>query len=198
MLTQEQNENLTRVGPGTPMGELMRRYWHPVAASVELKERPVKEIRILGEDLVLFKDRSGRDVLSEGWGAGYAHLEAFHAAHGHMRVPQSFKGPDGYRLGLWVSRQRQLAHRLGPERRKQLDALGFVWNGFNEAREAGYAHLEAFHAEHGHTRVPQNFKSSDGYRLGSWVSHQRRRADLLNPELRARLDALGFVWKVRS
>ena len=59
MLTQEQNASLTRVGAGTPMGELMRRYWHPVAASVELKERAVKEVRILGEDLVLFKDRSG-------------------------------------------------------------------------------------------------------------------------------------------
>ena len=46
MLTQEQNADLTRVGPGTPMGELMRRYWHPVAASVEFRERPVKGIRI--------------------------------------------------------------------------------------------------------------------------------------------------------
>ena len=32
MLTQEQNERLTKVGPGTPMGELMRRYWQPIAA----------------------------------------------------------------------------------------------------------------------------------------------------------------------
>ena len=38
MLTQEQNDRLTRVGPGTPMGELMRRYWHPIAGSAELNE----------------------------------------------------------------------------------------------------------------------------------------------------------------
>ena len=37
MLTKEQNERLTQVGPGTPMGELMRRYWHPIAASAEVK-----------------------------------------------------------------------------------------------------------------------------------------------------------------
>ena len=59
MLSVQENESLTRVGPGTPMGALMRRYWHPVAASAELDERPTKEVRILGEDLVLYKDRSG-------------------------------------------------------------------------------------------------------------------------------------------
>ena len=59
MLTEEQNERLTHVGPGTPMGELMRRYWHPVAVNVDLAERPTKRVRILGEDLVLYRDTSG-------------------------------------------------------------------------------------------------------------------------------------------
>ena len=60
MLTAEQNERLTRVGPGTPMGELMRRYWHPIAASVELSDdAPTKEVRLLGEDLVLFRSAAG-------------------------------------------------------------------------------------------------------------------------------------------
>ena len=59
MLTQEQNERITQVGPGTPMGELMRRYWQPIAAYAELSANPTKAIRLLGEDLVLFKDRSG-------------------------------------------------------------------------------------------------------------------------------------------
>jgi 5,5'-dehydrodivanillate O-demethylase len=61
MLTAEENERLTQVGPGTPMGELMRRYWHPIAASVELNEdHPTKEIRLLGEDLVLFRSAAGK------------------------------------------------------------------------------------------------------------------------------------------
>lgn len=59
MLSKEENEMLTRVGPGTPCGELMRRYWHPVAATVQLVENSVRKVRILGEDLVLFRDRSG-------------------------------------------------------------------------------------------------------------------------------------------
>jgi 5,5'-dehydrodivanillate O-demethylase len=60
MLTTEENEQLTRVGPGTPMGDLMRRYWQPLAAVSQLKDRWTKRVRLLGEDLVLYKDRQGR------------------------------------------------------------------------------------------------------------------------------------------
>ena len=59
MLSSQANERLVRVGPGTPMGALMRRYWHPVATSYEMTQDPVKSVRILGETLTLFKDRSG-------------------------------------------------------------------------------------------------------------------------------------------
>jgi 5,5'-dehydrodivanillate O-demethylase oxygenase subunit len=60
MLTEKENERLTRVGPGTPMGELLRRYWQPIAAAVELEDSPVKHIKILGESLVLFRGRKGQ------------------------------------------------------------------------------------------------------------------------------------------
>jgi 5,5'-dehydrodivanillate O-demethylase len=60
MLTAEENDLLTRVGPGTPCGELLRRYWQPIARIGDVTEAaPTKHIRVLGEDLVLFRDRSG-------------------------------------------------------------------------------------------------------------------------------------------
>jgi 5,5'-dehydrodivanillate O-demethylase oxygenase subunit len=59
MLTAEENETFTRVGPGTPMGRLMRWYWHPIAASSQLDENPVMPVTLLGESLVLYRDRSG-------------------------------------------------------------------------------------------------------------------------------------------
>ena len=65
MLSVEENQRLTQVGPGSPMGEMMRRYWHPIAASAELDENPTKEVRLLGEDLVLYRDRSGNYGLIE-------------------------------------------------------------------------------------------------------------------------------------
>lgn len=58
-LSFEENEMITRVGKGTPGGEMLRRYWHPIGFTKELKNRPVRR-RLLGEDLVLFRDDKGR------------------------------------------------------------------------------------------------------------------------------------------
>ena len=55
----EPDPELTRVGPGTPCGELMRRYWQPVCLSADLADLP-KKVRILGEDLIAFRDGQGR------------------------------------------------------------------------------------------------------------------------------------------
>lgn len=57
--TQQQNDRLTQVGPGTPMGNLLRRYWHPVGVAVELEAEPVRKVRYFGEDLTLYKDATG-------------------------------------------------------------------------------------------------------------------------------------------
>ena len=60
MLTREQNERLTRVGPGTPMGELLRRYWHPVATSAQLRDEPVLAVKLLDENLALYRTEQGK------------------------------------------------------------------------------------------------------------------------------------------
>ena len=53
---------LTEVGRGTPMGELLRRYWHPVGLAADAGSRP-RQVRILGEDLILFRDGAGNPGL---------------------------------------------------------------------------------------------------------------------------------------
>ncbi len=66
MLSTEQNDLITRTGPGTPAGALMRRYWQPAALVDELAgNRPVKPVRLLGENLVMFRDGEGRYGLIE-------------------------------------------------------------------------------------------------------------------------------------
>jgi len=69
MLSNEDNIRLTRVSRGTPMGELMRRYWQPVALSREMPEpdgAPVR-VRLLGEDLIAFRDTSGQVGLVDAY-----------------------------------------------------------------------------------------------------------------------------------
>ena len=60
MESEEQNRLLTQVGRATPMGELMRRYWQPICAASEIDDRWTRKVRLLGDDLVLFRDRQGR------------------------------------------------------------------------------------------------------------------------------------------
>lgn len=60
MLSDKQNRALTEVAAGTGMGELLRRYWMPIAAVAELDDQPTRPVRLLAEDLVLYKDRRGR------------------------------------------------------------------------------------------------------------------------------------------
>jgi len=87
MLSQEENELLARVGPGTPAGRLLRRYWHVVAAASDLTdEKPKKRVRVLGEDLVLFRDLSGT----------YG-LVAEHCAHRGASLYYGFVEDDGLR-----------------------------------------------------------------------------------------------------
>lgn len=79
-MTLHENEMFTRVGPKTPAGEMLRRYWQPVGFVKELKNRP-KRRRLLGEDLVLFRDDQGRLGLlglrcpHRGTSLEYGHLE---------------------------------------------------------------------------------------------------------------------------
>lgn len=65
MLTAEKNRLLTEVEAGTPMGDLLRRYWHPIAGITEFETKTVKPIRLFGENLVLFKTLSGAFGLIE-------------------------------------------------------------------------------------------------------------------------------------
>ncbi len=89
MLSAEQNELITRVGPGTAAGGLLRRYWQPAALVDELAgNRPVKPIRLLGEDLVLYRDDRGgyglidRSCPHRGTDLAYGRLE-----NGGLRCP---------------------------------------------------------------------------------------------------------------
>ena len=61
MLSVEENEFLTRVGPGTPMGELLRQYWQPFLRSIDLPDRDGRPLRVklLGERLIAFRDTNG-------------------------------------------------------------------------------------------------------------------------------------------
>jgi len=67
MVSQADNDLLTRIGPGTPMGQVMRRYWMPALLTAELPDTdcPPVRVRLLGESLVAFRDTSGQIGLED-------------------------------------------------------------------------------------------------------------------------------------
>ena len=64
MLSQEENTLFTSVGPGTPMGEVLRRYWHPVGCSEHVTTKP-QRLKLMGEELVLYRGASGQPALMQ-------------------------------------------------------------------------------------------------------------------------------------
>ncbi len=83
MLTREENDLLTKIGPGTPAGNLLRHYWYPVAPVPELSaEHPTRFVRLLGEDLVLFRSPIPSPSGGRGEGEGaYVGLVGDHCPH---------------------------------------------------------------------------------------------------------------------
>ncbi|MCK8783153.1 aromatic ring-hydroxylating dioxygenase subunit alpha [Roseomonas sp. NAR14] len=159
MMSAEQNELITRIGAGTPCGALMRRYWQPAALADELSpaqagDRPVRAVRLLGQDLVLFRDEAGRlglidrDCPHRGADLAFGRLE-----DGGLRCP--FHGwlfdadgrcletpaePEGSRL---CTRIRQRAYPV-------VERSGIVWAYLGEGEPPAFPALDCFAAPDSH------------------------------------------------
>ena len=131
------------------------------------------------------------------WERGFAALSKFRRRKGHCCPPQHhLEGK--YNLGHWVTTQRYLKDDLSVERKRRLDRIGFVWNWRDLLWEQGFTALLKFKRREGHCRVPA-FHNEGSYKLGYWVSTQRRYKKLYKKEMsterKARLNKIGFVWK---
>ena len=134
MLSKKENERLARVGPGTPAGELLRRYWHPIAVAAELDAKPIKRVRILSEDLVLYRGEGGYGLLAErcahrGASLAYGRIEGDHircAYHGwtYARDGKCVEQPAEPTSSTYKERVRQRAYAV-----EKLAGLLFVYMG---------------------------------------------------------------------
>jgi phthalate 4,5-dioxygenase len=151
MMSAEQNERVVRVGLGTPCGTLQRRYWQPIALGEELAaDRPLRAVRVLGQDLVLFRDATGRlglldrDCPHRGADLAFGRLEdgglrcAFHGwlfgADG--RCLETPAEPDGSRL---CDRVRQASY---PVRIRN----GVIWAYLGPGEAPALPRLDCFAA----------------------------------------------------
>jgi phthalate 4,5-dioxygenase oxygenase subunit len=156
MLSAEQNDRITRVGPGKPAGKLLRRYWQPAALVDELSgPRPIKPIRLLGEDLVIYRDDNGRYGLlgracpHRGTDLAYGRLEggglrcAFHGWLFDIKGEclQTPAEPDDSKLC------RNIHHKAYPV--VERNGILFAYMGPGEPPE--FPHFDCFVAPDSHT-----------------------------------------------
>ena len=156
MLSVEQNDLITRTGPGTPAGKLMRCYWQPAALIDELSgNRPVKPVRLLGENLVAFRDGQGRYGLIErgcphrGTDLAFGRLEQSGlrcSFHGWLfdvtgQCLETPAEPEGSRMCANI---RQKAYPV-------VERSGILFAYLGGGEPPAFPHFDCFAAPHTHT-----------------------------------------------
>ena len=126
------------------------------------------------------------------WGFWYGLLINYKKEFGDCDIPQLYRTPEGLGLGPWVASQRK-DKKISPERKKQLDDLGFIWEPLKEQWNKNFQALKAYREEFGDTNVHQNYKAQNGLALGKWVGVQRS-SKQISTERKKQLDDLGFIW----
>ena len=150
-------------------------------------------MRTFGQDSCIAWTRSYRQ-----WEEGFAYLKDFVEREGHANVKQKIVSQNGYPLGQWCGIQRFNNKNLSEDQRSRLESLpGWVWDKFALNWEIGFAHLQKFARQEGHTRVPRAFKTVEGFWLGSWAYTQKRKKaqEKLSADQLSKLEGLpGWTW----
>ena len=156
MISQEQNDLLTRIGPGTPAGKLMRMYWQPAALAEELAgPRPIRPVRLLGENFVLFRNAGGtcglmdRNCPHRGADLTFGRAEA-------RGLRCSFHGwlfaPDGQCLETPAEPSSSSMHKNIKQRAfPVVERNGILWAYLGEKEPPAFADLDCFVAPDSHT-----------------------------------------------
>ena len=125
-------------------------------------------------------------------------LKEYKEKHNNLLVPRNYCTVDGVKLGDIVHNIRIGNRKPTSEERAKLNALGFVWEchvklSFDEVVEL----LKEYKKEKGNLLISKRYRTPDGIKLGNIVVNIRTGARKTTLEEKARLNELGFVWKVR-
>ncbi|PYL26590.1 MAG: hypothetical protein DMF37_01580, partial [Verrucomicrobia bacterium] len=161
------------------------------------KQRGKNKSGELSEDRRLRLEQIGFlwEPFDSQWEEMFGLLVDYKRTHNDCRVPVRWCGNP--QLGKWVDKQRRAKKdkRIGENRIRRLEELGFVWDPFDKYWEDMYSTLEQYRKRHGDCNVPQGWVENPS--LGTWVATQRtlKRESKLSEERIRRLGRLKFVWE---
>ncbi|MCP4605182.1 MAG: hypothetical protein GY847_32475 [Proteobacteria bacterium] len=135
------------------------------------------------------------------WWRAFHLLRSFVENEGHIRVPRNHIENGGFKLGIWIERQRSRKATMPKERREALEKIpGWSWSLTKEKWEKGHNYLLEFVEREKHALVPRNYVE-EGFKLGQWVVTQRvqKRGNNLSEEKREALEKVsGWCWNVHE
>lgn len=186
-------------------GGLSLGYWIGVQRSVRagsrsgsLTEGQIERLNSIG---MIWENQ-----LESAWEDGFEHAKAYFEEFGDLVVPARYKSSDGFALGNWIYnlRQRRVngeqSGLLNEERMARLDAIGMVWDTVSLQWEKNYCQALEYYNAHGNLMVPADYKTPEGFALGSWIRALRQAKEgkfnrrTLTPEQIDRLNAIGMYW----
>ena len=140
------------------------------------------------------------EVREESFNQGFEETLRYKKQHGNANAPASYKTPEGFNLGAWLSNQRTnfRTGKLEQDRIKKLEEIGFVWELhvseglFNK----GFEETLRYKEQHGTANAPYSYKSSEGFKLGAWQCERRKnfKSGTLEQDRIKILEDVGFVW----
>ena len=133
------------------------------------------------------------------WDKGYEEARIYYETNGKLDVPASYVSPTGYRLGAWITDQREKGREKHlPDRRERLDAIGMLWVK-PDPWEVRYQLAKSYYEEHGNLKIPLKYRA-DGVWLAKWVNEQKhiyngnREEKMLREDQIRRLNEIGMDW----
>ena len=116
------------------------------------------------------------------WEIGFAHAKEYFDEFSDLNVPKSYVCSDGYKLGIWITNQRNIYcnhpkySKLTYEQAERLESIGMTWNVAEDRFYAALEDCKAFYAQHKHLRVPGDMiGEKSGVKLSSWIYDCKRK-----------------------
>jgi len=131
------------------------------------------------------------------WEKGYQETLKYKQEFGDVNAPYNYKTPDGFKLGTWQANQKTNYNKgkLDKDRIERLEKIGFVWEPLDQKWEIGYQETLKYKKQFGNANAPYNYKTPDGFKLGSWQNHQLvYNKGKLDKNRSKRLEKIGFIW----
>ena len=134
------------------------------------------------------------------WNRNYAEAKSYYLQHGNLNVPVSYVTPSGFKLGDWISNQREAQSKMNTHRKEQLNAIGMIWKK-NDPWEIRYLLAEEYYKANGNLEIPATYKPN-GIWLNKWLNEQKqiyrgnRPNKQLSDEQIKRLEKIRINWNL--